>query len=86
MQLREFLKSNNLQMAQFAEQIGTTGPTVCRIAGGQVPRVGLMIKIYEATGGQVTPNDLVGIGVNDQQPPNCASDYQQQKLNEGDTL
>lgn len=48
-------------MAQFGEQIGTTGPTVCRIAGGQVPRRDLMVKIYEATGGLVTPNDLVGI-------------------------
>jgi len=61
MRLREFLKSNNLQMAQFGQQIGTTGPTVCRIAGGQVPRRELMVKIYEATGGLVTPNDLVGI-------------------------
>lgn len=63
MRLREFLKSNNLQMAQFGEQIGTTGPTVCRIAGGQVPRRDLMVRIYEATNGQVTPNDLVGITV-----------------------
>ncbi len=69
MKLREFLKSNNLQMAQFGEQIGTTGPTVCRIAGGQVPRRDLMIKIYEATGGLVTPNDLVGI---DLEPPRPA--------------
>lgn len=61
MRLREYLKINNLQMAQFGEQIGTTGPTVCRIAAGQVPRRDLMVKIYEATEGRVTPNDLVGI-------------------------
>lgn len=49
-------------MAAFAEQIGTTAATVSRISDGLVvPRRKLLIRIYEATGGQVCPNDLTGI-------------------------
>lgn len=61
MHLREYLRSNNLQMAEFGRTLGTTGPTVCRIAGGQVPRKAMMLKIFEVTGGLVTPNDIVGV-------------------------
>lgn len=82
MRLREFLKSNNLQMAEFAEKIGTTGPTVCRIAGGQMPRRDLMIKIYEATGGLVTPNDLVGIALDHTERLKTSSENQ--NSNEGE--
>ncbi|MEO0486893.1 MAG: helix-turn-helix transcriptional regulator [Pseudomonadota bacterium] len=61
MQLKEFLKKNGLQMSEFGAMVGTTGATICRIANGQVPRKALMAKIHEATGGQVSPNDLVGV-------------------------
>lgn len=49
-------------MAAFAEQIGTTAATVSRISDGLVvPRKKLLVRIYEATGGLVCPNDLTGI-------------------------
>ena len=61
MQLREYLKINKLRMDEFGQRLGTTGPTVCRIAKGQVPRKSMMVKIFEATGGLVAPNDIVGV-------------------------
>ena len=49
-------------MGAFAKTVGTTTATISRVADGVVvPRKALMERIYEATGGQVTPNDLVGL-------------------------
>jgi transcriptional regulator with XRE-family HTH domain len=62
MKLNDFLRSTGISMSRFAEQIGTTTATVSRIADGSVvPRKNLLIRIFEVTGGQVTPNDLTGI-------------------------
>jgi transcriptional regulator with XRE-family HTH domain len=62
MLLSDFLKTNGITLAAFAEEIGTSAATVSRISDGLVvPRRKLLVRIYEATGGQVCPNDLTGI-------------------------
>ena len=60
MQLNDFLTKRSISMARFADMVGTTTATISRIADGTVmPRRALMQRIFEATGGAVTPNDLV---------------------------
>ncbi|WP_179379773.1 hypothetical protein [Jannaschia marina] len=62
MTLNDFLSSRGISMAVFAKSVNTTTATVSRIADGIVtPRKGLMKRIYDATDGAVTPNDLVGL-------------------------
>ena len=62
MKLNVFLQTHNLQSAEFAARIGTTGATLSRILNAQVvPRRGLMEAIFRETDGLVTPNDLVGL-------------------------
>jgi hypothetical protein len=62
MLLSDFLKTDGITLAAFAEEIGTSAATVSRISDGLVvPRRKLLVRIYEATGGQVCPNDLTGI-------------------------
>ncbi len=53
-------------MAGFAQKVGTTGATICRIINNRVvPRRDLMAAIYRETRGAVTPNDLVQLDVDD---------------------
>jgi len=60
-QLTDFLIKQNLSMGAFARLVGTTTATISRIADGSVmPRKTLLLRIHEATGGQVTANDLTG--------------------------
>jgi transcriptional regulator with XRE-family HTH domain len=62
MTLSEFLRQNQVTLTEFASQIGTTVATVSRIADGiVVPRRKLLLRIFEVTGGLVTPNDVTGI-------------------------
>ncbi len=62
MTLTDFLSKHAIPMATFAATVDTTTATVSRIADGiVVPRRALMRRIYAATGGAVTPNDLVGL-------------------------
>jgi len=62
MKLNDFLTTNQITMATFAQAVGTTTATVSRVADGLVvPRKALLTRIYKETGGQVTPNDLVGL-------------------------
>jgi len=62
MQLNDFLTKNNLTMAMFASRVGTTAATISRVVDRSVtPRRSLVRRIYEETGGQVTPNDLAGL-------------------------
>ena len=62
MELKDSLKKNDLSMAEFAEQVGTTAATISRVADRLVTaRRTLVERIYEATGGLVTPNDLAGL-------------------------
>lgn len=49
-------------MASFATTVGTTAATISRVSDGVVvPRKELMKRIYAASDGLVTPNDLVGL-------------------------
>ena len=62
MKLNDFLEADGTSMGQFAQMVGTTTATISRIADRiVVPRRDLMQRIYEATEGAVTPNDLVGL-------------------------
>lgn len=62
MKLNDFLKSKGISMARFSLTVETTTATISRIADGTVvPRRDLMHRIYRATDGLVTPNDLVGL-------------------------
>lgn len=62
MRLNEFLMQSGLSKSAFARMIGTTTATVSRVGDGLVvPRRELLRRIYEATNGQVTPNDLTGL-------------------------
>lgn len=62
MKLNDFLTFENTTMGEFAKVVGTTTATISRIADGAVfPRKALMERIYAATRGLVTPNDLVGL-------------------------
>lgn len=62
MTLSEFLHQNRTTQTEFAARVGTTTATISRITDGVVvPRRKLLLRIFEATGGQVTPNDITGI-------------------------
>ena len=63
MNLHSYLKQNQLSISQFAAEVQSTAGTISRVADGLVvPRRALMLRIYAATGGRVSPNDLVRIG------------------------
>lgn len=69
MKLSQFLRHNQVTLTEFAVQIGTTTATVSRIVDGLViPRRKLLLRIFEETGGVVTPNDLTGIPPSDHTP------------------
>ena len=62
MKLNDFLSSNQMTMANFANAVGTTTATISRVADGHVmPQKSLLERIHKETGGLVTPNDLAGL-------------------------
>jgi len=62
MTLNDFLSSHGISKVVFAQTVNTTVATVSRISDGLVtPRRDLMKRIYAATEGAVTPNDLIGL-------------------------
>jgi predicted transcriptional regulator len=62
MKLNDFLSAEGISMGAFAKTVGTTTATISRVSDGTVvPRKALMERIHDATGGLVTPNDLVGL-------------------------
>ena len=59
MHLRDYLKSKNLSLAEFGRRIGVKTQSVHRYAQyGRVPDGKVMAKIFEVTGGVVTPSDF----------------------------
>ena len=59
MQLREYLKSNDITLPAFAETIGVSVQAVHRyVKGGRKPKPTVMDKIMDATQGNVQPNDF----------------------------
>jgi transcriptional regulator with XRE-family HTH domain len=60
MDLRTYRQTHGLTLSQMGELIGVSHSTVQRLeAGRMLPSATLMRRIAEATGHQVTPNDLV---------------------------
>ena len=67
MKLNDFLNSEEISMGAFAKTVGTTTATISRVSDGiVVPRKALLERIYEATAGLVTTNDIVGIAMENQ--------------------
>jgi transcriptional regulator with XRE-family HTH domain len=59
MKLGEYLKSEGLTLAQFAQKIGRTGATVSRISRGiHRPDWDTVREIERVTKGKVTRNDF----------------------------
>ena len=59
MTLKDYLASNRIDDAAFAESVRCDRSTIYRIrAKGQRPSPDLMVRIAEATGGLVQPNDF----------------------------
>lgn len=61
MTLRDYLKEGGLSLAEFAKKVGSSQPSMTRYSLGQrsIPAY-LAVKIEEATGGDVTVEELVG--------------------------
>lgn len=69
MKLTEFLDRSGLSMVKFAVMVGTTPATISRLSSGStLGRRGLLERVYQATDGQVTPNDLTGLHARQQAP------------------
>ena len=62
MKLADYLESNSLSRAEFAEKISVSPEAVRRyVTGERAPDKERLIKIAEVTGGEVTANDFFGI-------------------------
>jgi transcriptional regulator with XRE-family HTH domain len=69
MKLADYLKQDAVTATSIADATGAAVSTITRAARGEVfPSRELMQRIFEATGGQVTPNDFVWID-EDAPPP-----------------
>lgn len=62
MDLRTYLKLNSLSERAFSQQIGVASTTINRLVRGKTkPSFALIQRIFEATQGDVTPNDLFDV-------------------------
>lgn len=62
MKLAQYLTENGLTLNEFAKTCGTSASTILRIKDGEVaPSKRVARALWNATGGQVTPNDLYGL-------------------------
>jgi transcriptional regulator with XRE-family HTH domain len=60
MRLDQYLKQNDLSLAEFARRCGVTTPTIMRVRNGTVvPHRSTMAAIFKASNGQVRAVDLV---------------------------
>lgn len=59
MKLADYIATNKLSQAAFAEMIGSRQPTIWRYLNGRMPRRDHLIKIKEATRGAVTADDFL---------------------------
>ncbi len=70
MKLATYLATNAVTQKDFAEQIGEKQPIInlyCRRK--RIPRPDVMLKIFKATNGAVTPNDFYDICGDDANVP-----------------
>ena len=69
MTLSDYLSSNGMTRTQFATQIGVDQSLVSRwVSRKCIPNDSYKLKIFEVTGGHVTPNDLLTLASTSQQP------------------
>lgn len=62
MQLKEYLNFHNISQIEFAQRIQVSRMSITDyILYGRTPRYKIMQRIYEATGGLVSPNDFINI-------------------------
>ncbi|WP_162232715.1 helix-turn-helix domain-containing protein [Sphingomonas sanxanigenens] len=62
MTLAEYLAQPGRTATELAQATGSAVSTITRAARGEIiPSRDLMIKLFEATDGAVTPNDIFGI-------------------------
>lgn len=62
MRLGEYLKKEGITPQEFAPKIGVKWGAIYRYNSGlRVPTKEIMQKIFDATNGEVTPNDILGI-------------------------
>ena len=62
MKLGQYLEQNGLTLSQLAQRCGTSASTILRVKDAKVaPSKRVARAIWEATGGQVTPNDLYAL-------------------------
>lgn len=60
MTIESWLRRQKIRPSAFARQIGMSHTTVLRwIEGSSVPSPAAMRAVFEATGGDVTANDLI---------------------------
>jgi transcriptional regulator with XRE-family HTH domain len=60
MNLASYLEKHGLKSAQFAEKVGVPASTISRILSGERrPLFDTVVKISEATGGEVALSDFV---------------------------
>lgn len=62
MTLGHYLQHHGLTAAEFADRIGVSPEATRRYAAGaRIPHQAVMVRIFEVTGGVVTPNDFYSL-------------------------
>lgn len=62
MKLSHYITENGLTLTELAAQLDLPVQTVSRYAcGARRPREAEMLRIFEVTGGKVTPNDFFNL-------------------------
>lgn len=60
--LKNFLGKNNLTVSDLASRLGVSYAAAYRyVSGARIPSAEMMTRLYEATGGAVTPNDFYNL-------------------------
>lgn len=63
MTLDQWLKVNEMTEGEFAERISSSQASVNRYRKGRVPAPPVMVRIFEATKGQVPPSSFYNLPV-----------------------
>ena len=70
MTLTDYLTKSGITQEAFALEVGVAQSTISRVCAGRSPSSTLARKITLATGGKVTPNDLIPWATS---PPDAAN-------------
>ncbi len=81
MKLRDYLFKNQIKQTDFAELVGTTAATICRICAGEnIPRKRLIKEIIAATNGQVSVAVLCNISFENTDQITCNNNPEAQQI------